>query len=188
MGSRVRTLLVLVLLSLSTFTGCLGSEKDSVSGPRFPAFNQNSDTGQNISLADYKGSPFIVVFSAEWCTNPCQPSMHAINETLLAPPAIVISTDPADKPQGVSLSEWKQSADSYDDERDDNGTVTDPRQTLDYRFIKGADIASELDVQAPGTLMFIDADGFVIVTHIGILDDGATITSYWTEVGGITAA
>jgi hypothetical protein len=185
MRGRSLALRLALLVVLASLSGCLGGDDNTTSSKQFPQFNTIADNGENISLEDYAGSPFVVVFSAEWCTLPCFQSIHAINGTLQGPPAIVISTDPAENPQGITLTEWKESADRYDDERNESsGEIIDTRQTLDYRFIKGAEIAAALGIQSPGTVMFVNADNEVVAEHIGLLEEASTITDYWTEAGG----
>ncbi|MCH2358982.1 MAG: peroxiredoxin family protein, partial [Candidatus Poseidoniales archaeon] len=62
--------LVLCLLIFAWVSGVFsGDDGDAVGNP-FPDFSAVADDGNTYSLDDYKGAPFIVLFSAEWCT-PC---------------------------------------------------------------------------------------------------------------------
>nr|AIF04999.1 Thiol-disulfide isomerase family protein [uncultured marine group II/III euryarchaeote KM3_178_D06] len=180
-----------LLLVVTAISGCLGLGDDgsSTESKLFPDFQTEAENGENISLDDYKGAPFVVVFSAEWCTLPCFQSIHALNSSLQGPLAIVISTDPAENPQGITLIEWKESADRFDDVRNEStGEIIDAHQTLDYRFIKGSEIATALGIQSPGTVVFLNAETEVVAEHIGVLEEPTTIIGYWEKAGGTVSA
>ena len=88
--------------------------------------------------------------------------------------------DPEDEPQGISLSEWHEAADGYDDEYGDDGSLEDEGVSLtSYKFMKGAEIASQLDIRNPGTIMFVNAANEITYIHKGVLEDQDTIAEQW---------
>ena len=168
--------LVLCLLIFAWVSGVFsGDDGDAVGNP-FPDFSAVADDGNTYSLDDYKGAPFIVLFSAEWCTR-CDETMHSLNSTLDAP-IVVMSTDPAHNPNGISLQDWHERADEYDD--DDNGTG----QTLDFPFMKGVEAAEEAGISSSPSIVFISSDGGIVAIHKGGLNDADEIRTYWEAAGG----
>ena len=89
-----------------------------------------------------------------------------------------MSTDPAEKPQGISLEDWHQRADAYDDEEGDIG------QTLDFPFLKGIDVAEEIKITSRPTVVFVNSNGEITSLHKGGLDDSEQIIDYWESAGG----
>ncbi len=168
---------ILAAISLA-LTGCLSSGDDGDDLEKFPEFSSIADDGETYSQSDFTGSPFIVLFSAEWCDTPCHSTMHAINSTLDGPKMIVMSTDPQDKPQEISLQDWHEKADGYDDEADDIG------QTLEFPFMKGIEAAEDLEVSARPTVVFVNDAGEVVKLHKGGLTDETEIRDFWLAAGG----
>jgi hypothetical protein len=170
------------LLSLAWFGGLFGGDVDDFLGESdlepFPVFSTVADDGLTYSNSDYEGAPYIVIFSAEWCDSPCHSTMHAINSTLNGPPIMVFSTDPADSPQGINLTEWHDRSNSYDDEGDDLG------QTLDFPFAKGIEQAEEVKISSRPSIVFVNSDGGIVNIHKGGLSDSEVITSNWESAGG----
>ena len=179
MRSRATSLgLILCMLMAVCISGCLDTGNDDGVDNPFPNFSAVADDGITYSIDDYKGAPFVVLFSAEWCDTPCHKSMHAINATLKDAPIIVMSTDPADDPQGISLQDWHERADSHDDEDGDTG------QTLDIPFMKGIDAAEEINIDERPTIVFVNSDGGITTIHKGGLSEADEIRSYWESAGG----
>ena len=58
-------------------------------------------------------------------SNPCHSSMHNIWEFEDGLQVFIFSTDSTEDPQGITLSDWHDAADGYDDEYDDNGELED---------------------------------------------------------------
>ncbi len=171
--------LVALLSSSLILSGCIFTEDDvHEEGAKFPDFTSVADDGNTYSLSDYKGAPFIVLFSAEWCDTPCHMTMHAINSTLSGPTMIVMSTDPQDSPQGISLLDWHEKASAYDDEGSDIG------QTLEFPFMKGIEAAEEIEVSARPTVVFVNAEGTIVKLHKGGLTDENEIRNCWEAAGG----
>ena len=177
-GVSHRYLALLVSFSI-LFSGCIFDSEDKESSfETFPQFDSVGDDGQNYTNEKFAGEPYVVVFSAEWCDNPCHSTMHAINTSLNGPAMIVMSTDPADKPQGISLEEWHQRANAHDDQDDDAG------QTLDFPFLKGIEVAEEIMITSRPTIVFVNANGEIAGLHKGGLDDSEQIIDYWELAGG----
>ncbi len=173
-----RYLALLVSFSI-LFSGCIfNSDNADSSFESFPQFNSVADDGQNYSNEKFDGEPYVVIFSAEWCDAPCHSTMHTINTTLNGPPIIVMSTDPAENPQGISLEDWHKRADAHDDEDDDIG------QTLDFPFVKGIDVAEEIKITSRPTVVFVNSNGEITSLHKGGLDDSEQIIDYWELAGG----
>lgn len=168
-----------IFLAFSALIGCVGEEVEAESLPIFPEFSAVADDGQTYQRDTINGA-FIAVFSAEWCSNPCHSSMHNIWEFQNGMEVYVFSTDPEDEPQGISLSEWHEAADGYDDEYNDDGEVVDEGVSLTtYKFMKGSELAADLDIRNPGTIMFVNAANEITYTHKGVLDDQQTIAEQW---------
>jgi len=170
--------IAIFLLSLAWLGGLFDEVRDESTLEPFPEFSTVADDGLTYSNSDYDGAPYIVIFSAEWCDAPCHSTMHAINSTLNGPPIIVLSTDPADNPQGISLAEWHDSSNSYDDEGDDLG------QTLDFPFAKGIELAEEVKISSRPSIVFVNSDGGIVKIHKGGLTDSEEIISIWESAGG----
>ena len=174
-------LLLSVCISLAGLTGCIGdSDDENQELQAFPEFSATADDGQNYNLNDTNGA-FIAVFSAEWCSNPCHSSMHNIWAFQEGLQVYVFSTDATEDPQGITLSDWHDAADGYDDEYDDSGNVEDEGVSLtSYKFMKGSEIANELGIQNPGTIVFVNSAKEITYVHKGILDDQEVISEQWS--------
>ena len=169
---RLGLLLVTTLLLLPTLAGCVSEEEEL---EKFPDFNATADDGQIYNLEKMANSPFIVMFSAEWCNSPCYSTMHSMWSAEANLPVLVMSTDPAENAGGVTLEQWHESADAHDDE-DENAGVN----LSTYAFMKGDVIAQELGIKSPGTIMFVNSDGEITDTHVGLLEDKEAILDCWS--------
>ena len=174
--NKIWALLVISLL-FSPMAGCTSDDEDET--VMFPAFSAVADNDEVYDNSRMDGSPFIVIFSAEWCNNPCYTSMHSIWETIPELPVLVMSTDPAENASGITLSEWHDSADAFDDDDDNTGV-----SLTSYAFMKGHEPGEKLGITAPGTVMFVNSVGEVTKTHVGILDDSTEIQTFWDEASG----
>ena len=169
-----------IFLAFSALIGCVGQDVETESLPIFPEFSAVADDGQTYERDSISGA-FIAVFSAEWCSNPCHSSMHNIWEFQNGMEVYVFSTDPEDEPQGISLSEWHEAADGYDDEYNDDGEIEDEGVSLTtYKFMKGSELAAELDIRNPGTILFVNSANEITYTHKGVLDDQEVISEQWS--------
>ena len=176
--SRLLALATLVLL-LTPLTGCTADEEEDLTV--FPAFSAVADNDETYNNARMAGSPFIVVFSAEWCNSPCYTTMHALWAAQAELPVLVMSTDPAENATGVTLAEWHASADAHDD---DDATGDTGVSLTTYAFMKGSEVATALDITRPGSLAFVNADGEVTYLHEGRMDDTEEILKRWSEASG----
>ena len=176
-GSMMKTnlsfLIVLLLISTS-FAGCTSDDSDGVK--IFPQFSSVADDGETYNNARMAGSPFIVMFSAEWCNNPCHTSMFTIWEAIPELSVLVLSTDPAENPQGINLQDWHEAANAFDD--DDESGDTGVTLTT-YAFMKGVEAGEELGVTSPGTVMFVNAEGEITATKVGILEEPQEVLDLW---------
>ena len=105
------SLLSLFLISTS-LSGCINSDPEEEQKIVFPEFNAVADDGLNYDSETTSG-PFIAIFSAEWCSNPCHSSMHNIWEFEEGLQVFIFSTDSTEDPQGITLSDWHDAADGY---------------------------------------------------------------------------
>jgi hypothetical protein len=169
--NRLVMLLTLTLL-LTPLSGCTEEEAEDVLA--FPSFSQVADNGETYNNARMAGGGFIVVFSAEWCNSPCYTTMHAIWAAQAELPVFVMSTDPAENATGITLSEWHDSANAHDDEGEDIGVTL-----TTYAFMKGSEVAKNLDITRPGSLGFVNGDGEVVYLHEGRMDNTDDILKYW---------
>jgi hypothetical protein len=173
---QIGALLTLLLLT-SPLAGCTSDESETIES--FPTFSTTADNGETYDNQRMAGSPYIVVFSAEWCNSPCYTTMHAIWAAKAELPVLVMSTDPAEGAGGYTLQEWHESADAHDDEGEDIGV-----SLTTYAFMKGSDVATELDITRPGSLAFVNDEGVVSFLHEGRMDDTQEILNHWVDAGG----
>ncbi len=172
---RWKVLLVLVVM-LTPLSGCTSEEEESTQV--FPSFSAVADNGETYDNARMDGSPFIVVFSAEWCNSPCYTTMHAIWNAKAELPVLVMSTDPAENAGGYSLEEWHDAANAHDDDENTGDTGV---ELTTYAFMKGTEAGEELGITRPGSLAFVNGDGEVTYLHEGRMDDSATILEKWNQ-------
>lgn len=167
--------ILVVLLMISTgFAGCTSDDGDELQA--FPQFSSLADDDQTYNKAKMAGSPFIVMFSAEWCNNPCHTSMFTMWEAVPELPVLVMSTDPAENASGITLQDWHEAANAFDD--DDSTGDTGVTLTT-YVFMKGVEAAEDLAVTSPGTVMFINADGYITATKVGMLEEPQEVLDLW---------
>ena len=107
--------------------------------------------------------------------------MHSIWEAQSELPVLVMSTDPAENASGMTLAEWHDSADAYDDNDDGEAGVS----LTTYAFMKGDKVGEELGIYAPGTVVFVNSNGEITKTHVGVMDDSTEIQKCWDEASGI---
>ena len=164
--------LVALLFISAGLAGCTSDDTDEVK--MFPQFSSVADDGETYNKARMSGSPFIVMFSAEWCNNPCHTSMFTIWEAVPELPVLVMSTDPAENASGITLQDWHEAANAFDDEDDDPGVTL-----TTYAFMKGVEAGEELGVTSPGTVMFVNAEGEITATKVGILEETQEVLDLW---------
>ncbi len=176
---RYNIFLTALLLLSTSLAGCTSEDSDENSMQAFPSFSSVGDDNETYDNARMSGSPFIVMFSAEWCNNPCYTTMFAIWDAIPELPVLVMSTDPAENAGGLTLQDWHESANAHDD--DDETGATNINLTT-YVFMKGSEVAEALDIKSPGSLAFVTSDGEILEIHVGRLDDSAEIQKKWDAV------
>jgi len=165
----VRLSVVALCILLLPISGCLASGEDEAK-MTMPDFSAVADNGESYDNARMSGQGFIVVFSAEWCSSPCHITMHAIWSVRPELEVLVMSTDPLPEPNGISLSDWHDAANAHDDTEEDPGV-----ELTTYAFMKGAEPAMALEIDTPGSVAFVNADGVIEFLHTGRLSDTAVI-------------
>lgn len=176
---RYNIFLTVLLLLSTSLAGCTSEDSEENSMQAFPSFSSVGDDNETYDNARMSGSPFIVMFSAEWCNNPCYTTMFAIWDAIPELPVLVMSTDPAENAGGLTLQDWHESANAHDD--DDETGATNINLTT-YVFMKGSEVAEALDIKSPGSLAFVTSDGDILEIHVGRLDDTAEIQKKWDAV------
>lgn len=177
MTARLKSaFLACTFLCIIAMPGCIGGGDDSSKETLgvFPEFESVADDGETYDNARMAGSGFIVLFSAEWCNTPCHSVMHHLYEaTNGGATVLVMSTDPS---EDITLEEWHQDANDYDDQGDDTGV------TLVYPFMKNVNGAAELGVTSRPTVYFVDGDGDIMAMNEGAFDDDQAILDAWDLV------
>tara|TARA_B000000565_G_scaffold101896_1_gene75917 strand:- start:1715 stop:2266 length:552 start_codon:yes stop_codon:yes gene_type:complete len=171
--------LLATLVLLAPLAGCTG---DSTDYEKIPEFTVLTEDG-NISNNNFDGQAYVIVFSAQWCSNPCHANLHNLNLSVPGIDVLVVSTDIDAEPNGVTLSMWKDSVNEFDDDNENN-------QTLQYPFSRvdpTNNFASEMGIEAPGTVVFVDSLGHEIYRQLGMFgaynDQAAldTIKGIWED-------
>jgi hypothetical protein len=165
----MRWFVVAVCLLLVPISGCLASNENEAA-VLMPEFSEVADNGETYDNARMSGQGFVVIFSAEWCSSPCHTTMHAIWSVRPEFEVLVMSTDPLVEPNGISLSDWHDAADAHDDTDEDEGV-----SLTTYAFMKGAEAATTLEIDTPGSVAFVNGEGVVEYLHKGRLSDQALI-------------
>ena len=170
---RWQILVFITLLLAPSLAGCVEDEDEIAI---FPAFSAVADNGEIYDNQRMENQSYIVMFSAEWCNRPCYSTMHSIWNAQAELPVLVMSTDPLERAGGLTLEEWHESANAYDD--DDNNTNN---ELTTYAFMKGDELAVEMDISTPGTMVFVNSNGEITDIHEGKLDDKDLILNYWAK-------
>ena len=172
-----RKLIVATLMAvIMMFPGCIGADEESDEGlGALPDFQGVADNGETFSKSSVTGGDvgFIIVFSAEWCNAPCHQVMHKLHNSLDNPTVLVMSTDPN---TDITLQEWHEDADDFDDEGNDTGV------DLPFYFMKGVEIAEELEISARPTLMFVNADGIIMHKHEGAVNSDDSLVDMYAKI------
>jgi len=173
----VRLSVVALCILLLPVSGCLASGEDEAK-MTMPDFSAVADNGETYDNARMSGQGFVVVFSAEWCSSPCHTTMHAIWSVRPELEVLVMSTDPLAEPNGISLSDWHDAANAHDDTEEDPGV-----ELTTYAFMKGAEAAMALEIDTPGSVAFVSADGVIEFLHTGRLNDTTLIEENLARIG-----
>ena len=102
--------------------------------------------------------------------------MFTMWEAIPELPVLVMSTDPAENASGITLQDWHEAANAFDD--DDSTGDTGVTLTT-YAFMKDVEAGEELGVTSPGTVMFVNADVMITATKEGMLEDPQEVLDLW---------
>ena len=80
------------------------------------------------------------------------------------------------KTQGINLQDWHEAANAFDDD-DETGDTGVTLTT--YAFMKGVEAGEELGITSPGTVMFVNAQGEITATKVGILEEPQEVLDLW---------
>lgn len=149
---NIYTYLFLIMITqLSAFSALAANNEQIKKAPiAAPNWSLKTQSGENISLSQYKGQPVILHFWATWC-----PYCKKIQPTLERLPSLYSEKHPEKKVVliGISFNE-------------DEGTQ--PQDTLTSRghkfitAVEGEKIASLYGVRGTPTTFFINAEGYVV--------------------------
>ena len=163
---QLNSTFIAVLVALVIFMpGCL-SDDGSNNGEFIPTFSVVADDEMTYSSDNLLGTPYILHFSASWCTQ-CRPTIHAVDNQLSAQTYIVVSTDDTDSEK---LSDWHLQV----NESQDNSTVDTP-------FSANAELAEALDIKNTPILIIVNSEGVIIYRHIGPLTESSDIEAFWAK-------
>ena len=112
----------------------------------------------------YVGEPFVAYFSATWCTH-CKPALAALDDTVPSGQVLIFNKDPNEE----DMKEWK------------NNMESELERALYHPFIHGPELAQSLEVTGIPTMFFIDSDGNIKHTMVGIKNQ-STVELYWNDL------
>ena len=159
-------LLVMLVTLLSVTPGCVSSD-ESNEGELIPTFSVVADDGKTYSSDNLLGTPYILHFSASWCSQ-CRPTIHAVDNQLSTHTYIIISTDSADSEK---LSDWHL---QVNESKEDS--------TVDTPFSENAELAESLDIKNTPTLILVNSEGKIIERHFGPMTESSDIDAFWGKI------
>ncbi|GIR00511.1 MAG: hypothetical protein CM15mP9_2140 [Methanobacteriota archaeon] len=112
----------------------------------------------------YVGEPFVAYFSATWCTH-CKPALGALDDTVPSGQVLIFNKDPNDE----DMQEWKDNMES------------ELERSLNHPFIHAPELSESLEVTGIPTMFFVNSDGNIKHTMVGIKDQ-STIELYWNDL------
>lgn len=157
--------LSLLLLMLTVSPGCIGGD-DTETLESIPAFTVVADDDATYSSDNLLGTPYILHFSASWCSQ-CRPTMHAVDSQLPEHIYIIVSTDDSDS---TKLSDWHLQV---------NESKAD--STVDTPFSANAALSTTLNINNTPTLILVGSDGTMIDRHLGPMTDSSVIEEFWSQ-------
>lgn len=157
--------LSLLLLMLTASPGCIGGD-DVEDAETIPSFSVVADDNKTYSSDNLLGTPYILHFSASWCSQ-CRPTIHAVDAQLSEHMYIIVSTDAADSSK---LSDWHQQV----NESKEGSTVDTP-------FSENAELSSALDINNTPTLILVGSNGEMIDRHFGPMTESSAIEEFWSQ-------
>ena len=130
-----------------------------------PDFELQALTGEMVSLSDFNGKPILINFWATWCP-PCIQEMPLLQEIsdIYAEELVVLAVNGGD-----SMEQIRAFAEAYE---------------YSLMFLADPENALSLEYSVRGfpTSFFIDAEGLVQGTYIGMMDENI-ITYYLGKIG-----
>ena len=154
------TFLTTVLI-VAALSGCVSPDEEL---KPFPSFDYIDEQNNNHQSSMYAGEPFVAYFSATWCSH-CKPALGALDDTVPTGQVLIFNKEPQDN----DMQEWKDKMES------------ELERTLAHPFIHAPDLAETLEVEGIPTMFFVNSDGNIIHTMVGIKDQ-STIELYWEDL------
>lgn len=131
-----------------------------------PDFELQALTGEMVSLSDFNGKPVLINFWATWCP-PCVQEMPLLQEISddYAGELVVLPVNGGD-----SMEQIRAFAEAYE---------------YNLMFLADPENALSLEYSVRGfpTSFFIDVDGLVQGTYVGMMDEN--VISYYLEKIGV---
>ena len=149
--------LTIVLIS-TALSGCVSPDEEL---EPFPTFDYNDEQNNSHQSSMYVGEPFVAYFSATWCSH-CKPALGALDDTVPSGQVLIFNKDPDDD----NMQEWKDNMES------------ELERTLAHPFIHGPDLAKSLEVVGIPTMFFVNSDGDIVHTMVGIKNK-STVENFW---------
>jgi thiol-disulfide isomerase/thioredoxin len=146
--------LSLLLLMLTFSPGCISGDDAEKLEP-VPAFSVVADDNMTYSSDNLLGTPYILHFSASWCSQ-CRATMHAVDAQLSEHTYLIVSTDDSDS---TKLSDWHLQV---------NESQAD------------STVAAPFSANAP-TLILVGSDGSMIDRHFGPMTETSVIDEFWSQ-------
>ena len=157
-----KSILLTMIMLCSSLSGCISSEEEEVDP--FPSFSLVDESNNTHESSMYVGEPFVAYFSATWCTH-CKPALAALDDTVPSGQVLIFNKDPNEE----DMKEWKNNMESELD------------RALYHPFIHGPELAQSLEVTGIPTMFFIDSDGNIKNTMVGIKNQ-STVELYWNDL------
>ncbi len=131
-----------------------------------PEFELQALSGETVSLSDFNGKPVLLNFWATWCP-PCVQEMPLLQEISdgYAGELVVLAVNGGD-----SMEQIRAFAEAYE-------------YTLMFLADPEKALSLEYSVRGFPTTFFIDTEGFIQGTYIGMMDE--SIIAYYLEKIGV---
>jgi len=133
-----------------------------LNGKQAPNFTLQNLSGQQVSLASYKGRPLVIDFWATWC-EPCKieiPWFEKLHDQYASQglEIIGVSTDDLDKDDPAKLFTEKRAISDFV-----------AKMHMNYPILLGADsVEDRWDIDATPTTFFIDRNGKIVASTVGL--------------------
>lgn len=141
-----------LLMGLALVLVACGTADDELGGPPVPDRTFEDFDGEQVSLADYEGTPLVVNFWASWCP-PCiaeMPDLEAVHQAR------------GDEVAFVGLNTQDELTTALD-LVDQTGVTYDLGQDPD------GDLFRDFEVFSMPTTFFVDEDGAIVHRHSGLV-------------------